>query len=250
MHAAVSEELRRRGVIRSSNNPVGDLAEHLFCRAFGWKQAPNSMRDADATDGAEVRYQIKGRRLTSHNRSRQLGALRDLPAQGFDVQGHGPQGAQRQLAALPRALHAQRAGACRQERAACRLRLHRHRVCPGRCRGRTSPVAEGRRPTPPHRESSPRACAGSSSHRSSVVPRLRWRVATRSYRRIAGDHRKAARPLRRYLRRASGRLCSTELHHHRGHDPASSSLKLRIQLVPKPLSKSNLRSNEGLNCIA
>lgn len=50
MHAAVSEELRRRGVIRSSNNPVGDLAEYLFCRAFGWKQAPNSMRDADATD--------------------------------------------------------------------------------------------------------------------------------------------------------------------------------------------------------
>ena len=35
---------------------------------------------------------------------------------------------QRQLAALPRALHAQRAGACRQERAACGLRLHRHGV--------------------------------------------------------------------------------------------------------------------------
>jgi hypothetical protein len=85
MHAAVSEELRRRGVTRSSNNPVGDLAEHLFCRAFGWKQAPNSMRDADATDDAQVRYQIKGRRLTSYNKSRQLGALRDLPAQGFDV---------------------------------------------------------------------------------------------------------------------------------------------------------------------
>jgi hypothetical protein len=85
MHAAVSEELRRRGVTRSSNNPVGDLAEHLFCRAFGWKQAPNSMRDADATDAAQMRYQIKGRRLTMHNNSRQLGALRDLPAQGFDV---------------------------------------------------------------------------------------------------------------------------------------------------------------------
>jgi hypothetical protein len=85
MHAAVSEELRRRGVTRSSNNPVGDLAEHLFCRAFGWKQAPNSMRDADATDDAQARYQIKGRRLTSHNKSRQLSALRDLPAQGFDV---------------------------------------------------------------------------------------------------------------------------------------------------------------------
>lgn len=85
LHAAVSEELRRRGVTRSSNNPVGDLAEHLFCRAFGWKQAPNSMRDADATDDANVRYQIKGRRLTMHNASRQLGALRDLPKQGFDV---------------------------------------------------------------------------------------------------------------------------------------------------------------------
>ncbi|MHC4044808.1 hypothetical protein [Bradyrhizobium sp. 23AC] len=84
LHAAVSGELRRRGVTRSSNNPVGDLAEHLFCRAFGWNQAPNSMRDADATDSANLRYQIKGRRLTAHSNSRQLSALRDLPAQGFD----------------------------------------------------------------------------------------------------------------------------------------------------------------------
>jgi hypothetical protein len=80
MHAAVSEELRGRGVTRSSNNPVGDLAEHVFCRAFGWTQAPNSMRDAGATDDAQVQYQIKGRRLTSHKKSRQLGALRDLTA--------------------------------------------------------------------------------------------------------------------------------------------------------------------------
>src|SRR5258708_5006629 len=43
------------------------------------------MRDADATDAAPVRYQIKRRRLTTHNNSRQLGALRDLSAQGFDV---------------------------------------------------------------------------------------------------------------------------------------------------------------------
>jgi len=85
MHAAVSEELRRRGITRSSNNPVGDLAEHLFCRAFDWKLAPNSMRDTDATDAANVRYQIKGRRLTALNDSRQLRALRDLSAQGFDI---------------------------------------------------------------------------------------------------------------------------------------------------------------------
>jgi hypothetical protein len=30
MHAAISEELRRRNITRSSNNPVGDFAEHLF----------------------------------------------------------------------------------------------------------------------------------------------------------------------------------------------------------------------------
>ena len=44
------------------------------------------------------------------------------------------------------------------------------------------------------------------------------RAATRSYRITAGYHRKAARPLRRYLGRASERLCSTELDYDRGHD--------------------------------
>ena len=52
IHAAHCEELRRRGLSRSSNNPVGDLAEYLFCKAFGWKQAALSVRDADATDNS------------------------------------------------------------------------------------------------------------------------------------------------------------------------------------------------------
>jgi hypothetical protein len=84
LHAQVSEELHERGVVRSSNNPTGDLAEYLFCRAFGWKQAGNSHPNADATgpDGTTL-YQIKGRRWTLHNKSRQLGALRGLPDGGF-----------------------------------------------------------------------------------------------------------------------------------------------------------------------
>ena len=41
---------------------------------------------------------------------------------------------ERHLAALPRPLHAQRPGPCRQERPARRLRLHRHRLRPGRRR--------------------------------------------------------------------------------------------------------------------
>ena len=72
-----------RGVLRSENNPTGDLAEHLFCAAYGWKRYPNSEKALDATDKDGKRYQIKGRRLTGRNPSRQLSAIRDLD--GFDV---------------------------------------------------------------------------------------------------------------------------------------------------------------------
>ena len=71
-------------MIRSSNNPVGDYAEHLLCSAFGWRQAGNSEKDADAIGKDGTRYQIKSRRLTSHNTSRQLSALRRLPEKNFD----------------------------------------------------------------------------------------------------------------------------------------------------------------------
>lgn len=84
-HGEALKELRRRGTIRTSNNPVGDYAETLFCRAFGWDQTPNSERDTDAIGPDGTRYQIKSRRLTQHNGSRQLGALRRLPDKNFDV---------------------------------------------------------------------------------------------------------------------------------------------------------------------
>lgn len=84
LHAGISEELRQRGVVRSSNNPVGDLAEYLFCRAFGWTQAPNSAKSADAACVEGKLYQVKGRRTTRYNSSRQLGALRGLADGGFD----------------------------------------------------------------------------------------------------------------------------------------------------------------------
>ena len=77
------DELRRRGVARSANNPTGSLAEFLFCRAFSWEQADNSQRGYDAFDGNGKRHQIKGRRLHRYNRSRQLSAIRDV--EGFDA---------------------------------------------------------------------------------------------------------------------------------------------------------------------
>ncbi len=83
MHSAIMEELRGREILRSANNPTGDLAEYLFCAAFGWQQEHNSKKGYDAIDGAGIRYQIKGRRIHRRNKSRQLSAIRDLD--GFDI---------------------------------------------------------------------------------------------------------------------------------------------------------------------
>jgi len=85
LHARIGESLRDRGVVRSANNPTGDLAEYLFCKAFGWDQAPNSEHGFDATGGDGTRYQIKGRRIHRRNRSRQLSAIRNLHCRPFDV---------------------------------------------------------------------------------------------------------------------------------------------------------------------
>lgn len=85
LHARLGDELRTRGVVRTGNNPVGDLAEGLFCKAFGWQQAGNSNRSIDAIGDNGIRVQIKGRRITRHNASRQLSAIRDLEGAHFDL---------------------------------------------------------------------------------------------------------------------------------------------------------------------
>lgn len=82
LHVEIMDQLRNRCVIRSENNPTGDLAEYLFCRAFGWVQNPNSSKGVDAAASDGTRYQIKGRRLHKRNLSRQLSAIRDID--GFD----------------------------------------------------------------------------------------------------------------------------------------------------------------------
>lgn len=84
LHSEVADELRKRGITRSSNNPTGDLAEYLFCKAFGWKQAGNSKANVDAIGSDGTRFQIKGRRATRFNKSRQLSAIRDMAGSHFD----------------------------------------------------------------------------------------------------------------------------------------------------------------------
>jgi len=68
LHARIGEDLRARGIARSANNPTGDLAEYLFCKAFGWEQAANSEHGFDATGVGGTRYQIKGPRIHRRNK--------------------------------------------------------------------------------------------------------------------------------------------------------------------------------------
>jgi hypothetical protein len=84
LHAKVADGLRARGITRSANSPTGDLAEYLFCKAFGWKQAGNSQANVDAIGPDGLRYQIKGRRMTRFNSCRQLSSMRNLGGAHFD----------------------------------------------------------------------------------------------------------------------------------------------------------------------
>ena len=66
--ARIVDELLSQGVVRSTNNPVADYSEYLTARAFGLTLVASSSIGED-----DVRYQVKARRLTARNTSRQLG---------------------------------------------------------------------------------------------------------------------------------------------------------------------------------
>ncbi len=83
--ANVMEQLRERGVVRSSNNPVADYCESLVARALALKPLRRSNKGADAIDESDgKKYEIKGRRITKHNPSTQLSVIRDLDSHHFD----------------------------------------------------------------------------------------------------------------------------------------------------------------------
>jgi hypothetical protein len=79
--ADLLDELRRRGVVRSSNNPVADYAEALVAKAFRLDLAKTVATGYDAQDPRTGEtYQVKARRLTDFNKSRQRGVIRKLDA--------------------------------------------------------------------------------------------------------------------------------------------------------------------------
>jgi len=85
MHSAILDELKRKKVLRTKNNPVADYSEWLVSKSLGLKLVGNSRSGYDARDKRGTRYQIKGRRVTPGNTSTQLSAIRNLPRKAFDV---------------------------------------------------------------------------------------------------------------------------------------------------------------------
>lgn len=83
-YGAVIDELRSRNIVRSSNSPISDYAEELFCRTFRWTRENNSAAGFDAMDATGVRFQIKARRITNSPGFRQLRAIRNLAVDPFD----------------------------------------------------------------------------------------------------------------------------------------------------------------------
>jgi hypothetical protein len=84
LYADILDELNRRTVLKTQNNPVADYTEWLVARSLELKLERNSRKGFDATDSNGVRYQIKGRRLHPNNPSRQLGVIRNLKRNEFD----------------------------------------------------------------------------------------------------------------------------------------------------------------------
>lgn len=84
MYVDILDELRRRGITRSSNNPVADYTEHLVAAKMRLTLNCNSASGFDAIDADNRRYQIKGRRLTAQNSSTELSAIRNLASRPFD----------------------------------------------------------------------------------------------------------------------------------------------------------------------
>lgn len=77
-------ELKELGVIRSKNNPVGDYGEFLAEKIFGLTRAAKDSKGYDLIDNEGKKYQVKTRRPTPDNPSRQLGGFRDLDENLFD----------------------------------------------------------------------------------------------------------------------------------------------------------------------
>jgi len=87
MYGGILDTLKDKRILRTTNNPTGDYAELLAAK---WLEKQGLVKDAqeallknshkgfDIVDDGGVTYQVKGRRITISNPSKQLGVVRNL----------------------------------------------------------------------------------------------------------------------------------------------------------------------------
>jgi hypothetical protein len=80
LYGEVIGELHRRGIVRSGNNPIADLAETVVADYFGVEPEPPNQKSYDVKTKDGKRIQVKALRRTKSTR-RGLSAIRTL---GFD----------------------------------------------------------------------------------------------------------------------------------------------------------------------
>jgi hypothetical protein len=77
----VLDELQRRAVVRSLNN----YAESLVAKAFDLDRTAKSCTGHDGVARDGKRYEVKCRRISARNKSRQLSPIRALDKYHFDL---------------------------------------------------------------------------------------------------------------------------------------------------------------------
>jgi len=70
-YVAILDELIDRGLVRTRNPPLGDLAEHIVWKAYGGELAANSGKSYDIIDADGRRVQVKARAIELTNRRTQ-----------------------------------------------------------------------------------------------------------------------------------------------------------------------------------
>jgi len=84
LQVAITNKLKHRRIVRTQNNPLRDYTEWIVSQALDLEFQTNSKADYDGISKERVRVQIKDRRVTPQNNSRQLSAIRKYDEKDFD----------------------------------------------------------------------------------------------------------------------------------------------------------------------
>ena len=83
--AAIMREMLRRGIVRTANNPVGDIAEALVADYYGVDLATSSQKSWDLKTKEGELVQVKARRTTGGSKSLALSPIRSEDGYDFVV---------------------------------------------------------------------------------------------------------------------------------------------------------------------